>query len=337
MLNPIILVQPHLATAPPKAKPFDLPPDVIWMGVAGILAIMTVGAGAYSYFQMNKLAKKLRMEEFKTKELQKKLKLALETIRKMETNPDLVHSREFNLDYLRMRMAEEVFHFAIVNQIKVKVKDKITVALRPNQAQQAAIGIASTTGRQVDEVFDVEYQTVENGKTKKGVLFRIQIRLMKLPTQATSITINQIIDCIETFLSPSDEQDNWQPTIQGRVAHMEWDQKAKPTPLLVIEQSNEGVNVSFATKRQALIPNPSNQQLPPPPAPRRAAIASNLNSGMTTTQPTGGSRRPPQPTAGKTAQPTPSKQDGNLTSGMAAIPKAPTRRPTANPVKKTAS
>jgi hypothetical protein len=151
-------------------------------------------------------------------------------------------------------MSEEVFHFAIVNQVKIRVKDKITQALRPNQAQQGTVGIASNTGRQVDEMFDVEYEAGTTPNIVRRVLFRIQIRLMKLPTQATSATISQIIDCIETYLSPMEDEDNWQPTIQGRVAYMHWDQKAKPTPLLVLEQSNEGVNVTFRTSRQANTP-----------------------------------------------------------------------------------
>jgi len=269
----IILVDPLLAQTPAKKpNPTNSSLD-IWMGVSGGLALLLIALGVYSKLQIDKLNKKVRFEDFRIKELDKKLKLALETIRKMETNPDLVYSREFNLDYLRMRMAEEVFHFAIVNQIKVKVKEKIAVALRPNQAQQTAVGIASASGRQVDETFDVEYLPVEGVKAKKAVLFRIQIRLMKLPTQATSATINQIIDCIETFLSPSDETDNWQPTIQGRIVHMEWDQKAKPTPMLVLEQSNDGVNVSFATRRD--VPKPAGAAAPPtPPPPMRRPPAS---------------------------------------------------------------
>ena len=260
---PIILVDPLLAQKPPVAKPKDALPDLPWLSITGGLGLALIILGGFSFYQINRLKKKIRFEEFRTRETDKKLKLALETIRKMETNPDLVHSREFNLDYLRMRMSEEVFHFAIVNQIKVKVKDKISQALRPTQvAPTAASGSTANAGRQVDEQFDVEYQVTDNPKSKKGVLFRIQIRLMKLPTQATSATINQIIDSIETFLSPTDDHDTWQPTIQGRIVHMEWDQKAKPTPLLVIEQSNEGVNVSFATKRQ---PGALGDPLPPPP------------------------------------------------------------------------
>ncbi len=224
---------------------------------SGGLTLVIICLIIYGKIQFGKLHKQIKFEKFKTKELEKKVKLALQTIRKMETNPDLINSREFNLDYLRMRMLEEVFHFAIVNQIKIKVKEKISQALRPTQADQGVVGIAST-GRKVNEMFDVEYETGSPPNITKRVLFRIQIRLTKLPTQTTSATISQIIDCIENYLSPVDEQDTWQPTIQGRIAHMHWDQKAKPTPLLVLEQSNEGVNVTFRTNRKPNVPTPRN-------------------------------------------------------------------------------
>lgn len=221
-----------------------------WMTASVGLMVLLVALIIYGKVLFSRQEKKARFEQFRVRELEKKLKLALETIRKMEANPDLINSREFNLDYLRMRMSEEVFHFAIVNQVKIKVKDKITQALRPTQANIGVVGIANNNGRQVDEIFDLEHETGSAPNISKRVLFRIQIRLMKLPTQATSATISQIIDCIETYLSPAEDHDTWQPTIQGRVAHMHWDQKAKPTPLLVLEQSNEGVNVTFRTSRQ---------------------------------------------------------------------------------------
>ncbi|MGB6296324.1 MAG: hypothetical protein WBF90_09070 [Rivularia sp. (in: cyanobacteria)] len=224
-----------------------LPPLPIM--ISGGLTLTVIGLIIYGKILMKKLEKKLRFEKFRTRELEKKLKLSLQTIRRMETNPDLINSREFNLDYLRMRMEEEVFHFAIVNQIKIKIKDKISQALRPNHAKQGVVGIASSAARQIDETFDVEYETGAATNNGKRVLFRIQIRLMKLPTQASSATISQLIDCVETYLSPAEDHDSWQPTIQGRIAFMHWDQKAKPTPLLVLEQSNEGVNVTFRTSR----------------------------------------------------------------------------------------
>jgi hypothetical protein len=243
--------KPKSATTEQPAKSQDLASSPVWMAVSGGSLLLLVVLGVLSKLSVDKLRKQLKFETFKNHELQKKLKLAVGTISKMERNPDLIHSREFNLDYLRMRMEEEVFHFAILNQVKIKVKEKITVALRPTQANQGEIGIAST-GRQIDEIFDVEYEPGGDlPKGSKRVLFRIQIKIFKLPTQPTSVTINQIIDCIETFLSPTSENDTWQPTIQGRIANMHWDQKAKPTPLLVLEQTQEGSNVTFRTNRMA--------------------------------------------------------------------------------------
>lgn len=247
MSNRIILVNPPLAQAAP-AQSGASPLQNVWTIASGILLLLLLGLAAYTKFQTNKLEKQKRFEEFKNRELQKKLKLALNTISKMEKNPDLIHSREFNLDYLKMRMDEEQFHFIIMNQIKIKVKEKISIALRPIQAEQGLVGVASS-GRQVDEMFDVEYDPSNSPKGgTKRVLFRIQVRLTKLPTQPTSATISQIIDCMQKYMS-QDTDDHWQPTIQGRIVSMQWDQKAKPTPLLVLEQSNEGVNVTFRTNR----------------------------------------------------------------------------------------
>lgn len=216
----------------------------IWMIATLVFLTSTIGVGLFLHSKVRQLQKKLRTEEFKNRELQTKFKRAVDTITKMEKNPDLIHSREFNLDYLRMRMEEETFHFGVVNQIKVKVKSKISVALRPTPENRGS-------GRQVDETFDVQYETGAGGQVKKRVLFRIQIKLTKLPTQPTSATISQIIDCIETYLSPAADQDTWQPALQGRVAFIHWDQNAKPTPLLVLEQTNEGVNVTFRTNRSS--------------------------------------------------------------------------------------
>jgi hypothetical protein len=249
MSTHVILVEPRLAQTS-KASQFKIDLQNPWMISSGVLGLLLVGLAIYTRVSTSKLEKLKRFEEYKNRELQKKLKLALNTISKMEKNPDLIHSREFNLDYLRMRMEEEQFHFAIMNQIKIKVKEKISIALRPTQADQGLVGIASSTGRQIDEIFDVEYDLTGSPRGVKRVLFRIQIKLMKLPTQPTSVTISQIIECMQNFMSPEGD-DHWQPTIQGRIARLHWDQKAKPTPLLVLEQTNEGANVTFRTTRMA--------------------------------------------------------------------------------------
>lgn len=214
---------------------------------AGLLLLLT-GVAIYAHLKRSRQENLMRFEKVKNRELQKRLKLALETIGKMEQNPDLIHSREFNLDYLRMRMDEEIFHYIIVNQIKVKIRSKIATALRPHQADEGRIGIASIA-RQVDEMFDIEYQVGTRSQSVKQVLFRVRIRLTKIPIQPTLETVAQVVACIETFLSPTDKQDHWQSTIQGQIVQMRWDQKARPTPLLIVEQSTEGANVPLRTAR----------------------------------------------------------------------------------------
>lgn len=277
-IQPIIAQQP----TPPETQENAGSGSVLWMILTLVFLLSSAGLVAYGKLMIEKYEKASKLEEYKIRDLKKKLKLALTTIKKMETNPDLVHSRDFNLDYLRMRMEEEQFHYAIVNQLKVKIKQVISVALRPNAADVATIGIASTSGRQVDEIFDLHYETDDgSGKRAKGVLFRIHMQLTKLPTQSTSSTIEQLIDCLETFLNPGDGDENWQPTVQGRVAVIEWDQKAKPTPLLVLKQSDDGANVSFRTQTG----RPPRAGEVPQQAPR--AANPNLNKGAIGKRPTG--------------------------------------------------
>lgn len=219
-----------------KAFSSDLVLNYLPIGLAFLFLLLFI----YNQSQLQKQKKALKFEEYKYKDIKKKLKLALITIQKMETNPDLVHSREFNLDYLRMRMDEEVFHYVIVNQIKIKVRQIITQALRPDTKKESTVGIANTSGRKVEKTFDVTYEIETQGKWKTNVLFRVQIKLTKLPIRTSSSTVEEIIDCVERYLCPRDDQDNWTPTINNRIVLISWDQKARPTPLLVIEQAEEG-------------------------------------------------------------------------------------------------
>ncbi len=223
----------------------DFQPGLPTFAIAVSLLPLAVGV-VLTRLKIKRLSHEVKLEKLKNQELKRKLQLSLKTIGELESNPDLVHSREFNVDYLRLRMAEDKFHAVILNQIKAKVKDKMTAALYPSQAKQGTIGIASVA-RQVEQIFDVEYQPGGRPKGTSRVLFRIQIKLTKIPTQPSSETVKQIVTCIENFLRLPDEHETWQPTIQNRVVMIHWDQKAMPTPLLVLEQTHEGASVVYRT------------------------------------------------------------------------------------------
>lgn len=145
---------------------------------------------------------------------------------------DLIYGREIILDYLRMRMAEEVFHLEIIQQIKNKVQQKFSVLLHQEDKNTHVLP-------KIEEVFDVEYQINQLTDLENTILFRLIIRLMKLPSQFSYVTTNQIVDCIETFFISGDKEDDWQPNIEDRIVNIKWDESAKPIPMLVLEQTDE--------------------------------------------------------------------------------------------------
>jgi uncharacterized protein (DUF736 family) len=214
------------------------------VGVTVLLVLLlgTLASNAYYYWKLTKKRKQFKIERLKTHELAKKLKLALKTIDENERNPDLIHSREFNLDYLSMRMEEPHFCEIILAQMKVNLRQKVTPALMPTEEDGGQV-------RKVDVVFDVSYQPEHHDDSQIRVLFRVHVKLPKIPANGSQSILKDLTLGLENFVIASDENRNWQPTIQGRLAVISWDQSAKPTPLLVIEQTNEGSNVLMRNKR----------------------------------------------------------------------------------------
>jgi len=223
-------------------QPLENTTSVVILGVVLFGSLVTLVFGGY---RLRQTQNQLKTEKLRSNDLTKKLKLALNMIAEIERNPDLVNSREFNLDYLSMRMDEQVFRDVILAQININLKDKVKPALMPSSSEEREQGGV----RKVEVTFDVSYKPDHQNDTRARVLFRIQVRLSKIPTQGTSNTLKDLSVALENFIVATDTNRNWTPTIQGRIANISWDQKAKPTPLLVIEQTNDGSNVSFRSKR----------------------------------------------------------------------------------------
>ena len=70
----------------PSPATTNSPPQTsgqIWMFFSLALVVLTIGLVVYGKLELNKMAKKLRIEQYKAKDLKKKLKLAANTIRKI--------------------------------------------------------------------------------------------------------------------------------------------------------------------------------------------------------------------------------------------------------------
>lgn len=228
-----------LDTLEQAALPLQTPVGVT---VLLVLLLGTLAGNVYYHWKLTKKRKQLKIERLKSRELAKKLKLALKTIDENERNPDLINSREFNLDYLSMRMEEPHFCEIILAQMKVNLRQKVAPALMPTEEDGGQV-------RKVDVIFDVSYQPEHHDDSQIRVLFRVHVKLAKIPANGSQSILKDLTLGLENFVIASDENRNWQPTIQGRLAVISWDQNAKPTPLLVIEQTNEGSNVLMRNKR----------------------------------------------------------------------------------------
>ncbi|OIP73230.1 MAG: hypothetical protein AUK48_10340 [Oscillatoriales cyanobacterium CG2_30_44_21] len=214
------------------------------IGLLAVLLLSAIGINVYQFWRLRQTRQQLKIERLKTHDLAKKFKFALHTIDEHEHNPDLIHSREFNLDYLSMRMEEPHFCEIILAQIKVNLRQRVAPALMPTEEDGGQV-------RKVDVIFDVSFQPEHHDDSQIRTLFRIHVKLAKIPTHGSQSILKDLAAGLENFVSASDENRNWQPTIQGKLAVISWDQTAKPTPLLVIEQTNEGSNVLLRNKRLA--------------------------------------------------------------------------------------
>lgn len=152
----------------------------------------------------------------------------------MNTKSDLVDARDLVINYLRIRMSEEEFRSAVVNQISTKIKNSIYKHLPSNTGKNNTIPTVISSERNYHDIVDIEYNIANNTKGDNGVLFRLQINLILAESEANLITINQIIDSIINFCISSDPRHTWQAKIQGHNVHLGWNLKVQPIPLLVL-------------------------------------------------------------------------------------------------------
>ncbi|MEB3175240.1 MAG: hypothetical protein VKN60_08680 [Cyanobacteriota bacterium] len=211
-------------------EPFrEDPPAPPWLeisfGLSGLLLILLL----WNQWSLWQTRRGLRESQGRVKTLEQELQTALPTLRQRENDPDLLGARHLNLDYLRMRLDEEVFHYTVMNQIKQKLADAINEALRSTLPGKDEL--------QVNQCFEVLHALeVAHRRWQSVVLFRVQIRLAQLPTQSSSATLQQLLEAIEIFLNQDLQHPRWLTAIQNLKVALAWDDHSKPIPLLSLEQ-----------------------------------------------------------------------------------------------------
>jgi len=144
-----------------------------------------------------------------------------------------------------MSVTHGVSYDFICHQVKMKVKQFIAPALRPN-TEELLTGVERVS-RQINKSFDITHEIrMPNGRVKQETLLRVQVKLTKYPNQLSSKTVNEIIDCLQVALNSSSRSQVLLATIQNQKVKVSWHQLQDSSPLLLIEESTEPSRAPFS-------------------------------------------------------------------------------------------
>ncbi|MGL5033389.1 MAG: hypothetical protein ACRC6M_06260 [Microcystaceae cyanobacterium] len=209
----------------------------LWIVGAVGLSFILIVLGVVTKIKFNQKQQAIANLQQSNDQLQEELSTVNEKLEASTQNPDLHFAHSILLDYIRMRMDEEVFHYLVINQIRTGVTDLIGASLRRTVEIPEESRSSTSSNLQIDHALDITYEIeIADGKWSSGVLFRLDLKLRELPIQSSSNTVNQMLECIEVFLSHSIQQPRWTSDLQGRLITLAWDEKTKPIPLLCLEQ-----------------------------------------------------------------------------------------------------
>lgn len=218
-------IPPESPSQPVWERPSFSPWLEVSFGLSGLLLLATL----WSQWSLRQTRRRLRESQRRAQTLEQELQTAIPALRQRETDPDLLGACHLSLDYLRMRLDEEVFHYTVMNQVKQQITDAINSALRSTLPGKDKL--------QVNQCFEVLHSLeVAHQRWRPVVLFRVQIKLAQLPTQASSATIQQLLEAIEEFLNHHPRHPRWLTLIQNVKVAIAWDEQEKPVPLLSLDQ-----------------------------------------------------------------------------------------------------
>ncbi|MEB3160016.1 MAG: hypothetical protein VKL20_01005 [Synechocystis sp.] len=192
-----------------------------------VLLLVSILTG-WQWFRSQKKIKQLQQETTKQAD---DLNQTLITLQEHFNSPDLKGAKILALDYLRMRLDEEVFRYQIIHQVQEQLTALISQLVKstfpepPNPKQIL-----------VDRLIEIEYDLEGlEGKWYRCTVLRIHVQLRKLPLQSSSNTIKQMVEAVTLFLNNPQGQSEWKTPLQEQWLALRWESSNQPLPLLNLQ------------------------------------------------------------------------------------------------------
>lgn len=209
----------------------------------GIMALLSAAAMGWQFCRTQQKIKQLRHQNLEQEE---KLQQTKSTLQDYLNSPDLKASKILALDYLRMRLDEEVFRYQIIHQIE----DKLSRLLSQLVNAPPQDGVASNPILQ-DCILDIEYdlEGLEE-KWHKSTVLRLHVQLRKLPIQSTSNTVKQMVEAITLFANHPQGKAEWKTPLQQQWLVLRWEASNHPLPLLNVQNYPAQTKDAYPSSRQ---------------------------------------------------------------------------------------
>ena len=195
-----------------------------------LVAILSLGSvlSGWRCLRSQQRIKQLQQEQATQTE---KLDQTLLTLQDHLNNPDLKGAKVLALDYLRMRLDEEVFRYQIIHQVQEQLTDLITQLVKSSLPE-----FPPSKQILLDRLIEIEYDLEGlEGKWYRCTVLRIHVQLQKLPLQSSSNTIKQMVEAITFFLNHPQGQSEWKTPLQEQWLALRWESSNQPLPLLNLQ------------------------------------------------------------------------------------------------------
>jgi hypothetical protein len=206
-----------------------------------VILLLTSILTGWQWLRSRRTIKQLQGEKIKQTDT---LNQALQTLNEYRQSSDLKGAKILALDYLRMRLDEEVFRYQVIHQLEEHFTALVSQVVKSTLPETPTVK-QILLDRRIDVKCDLE--GLEE-KWYNCTVLRIHVQLRKLPLQSSSNTVKQMVEAVTFFLNHPQGQSEWKTPLQDQWLGLRWESSNDPLPLLNLQNSPAKTKESKANR-----------------------------------------------------------------------------------------